>query len=145
MWGGALADALLGECCSELKIFKFDAIYFCLSYSISHTFHIHLGLTGRAHRQNMAGENVLIFGGNGRIARSMTSLMLDRSWNVTSVVRNVQQNDSILRLRDNQTGKINVLNMDLRNIKSQADISEVFETVKPTCVVFAAGMALYIF
>lgn len=67
--------------------------------------------------------------------------MLARSWNVTSVIRNVRQKDSILQLGNNQPGKINVLNLDLQNVKSQADVSEIFETVKPTCVVYAAGMA----
>ncbi|KAJ6013225.1 hypothetical protein N7540_007816 [Penicillium herquei] len=87
----------------------------------------------------MAGEKVLIIGGNGRIARSMTSLMLARSWNVTSAIRNLDQQESILQLGKNQPGKINVLSMDLRNIKTAADVSGVFEYVNPTCVVFAAG------
>ena len=95
----------------------------------------------RIKRHKMAGENVLIFGGNGRIARSMTSLMLARSWKVTSVIRNVKQKDSILQLGENQPGKINVLSMDMQNIRNPADVSRILETVKPTCVVFAAGMA----
>ena len=93
----------------------------------------------------MAAERVLVFGGNGRIARSMTSLMLARSWEVTSVIRNVKQKEGILQLGENQPGKINVLSMDLRDIKSSADISWVLETVKPTCVVFAAGTPLHTF
>lgn len=92
----------------------------------------------------MTGEHVLVFGGNGRIARSMTSLMLSRSWKVTSVIRSLHQKKSLLELGKNQPGRFETLEMDLKDIKTPNDASKILESVKPTCVVFAAGMILFL-
>jgi nucleoside-diphosphate-sugar epimerase len=53
----------------------------------------------------MTGEHVLVFGGNGRIARPMTSVMLSQSWKVTSVIRSLHQTKSLLELGKNQPGR----------------------------------------
>ncbi|KAL5337471.1 hypothetical protein BJX70DRAFT_399608 [Aspergillus crustosus] len=45
---------------------------------------------------------VLIFGGNGRVARAMTQLMLARSWHVAAIIRNPAQEASLLKLASNQ-------------------------------------------
>jgi nucleoside-diphosphate-sugar epimerase len=90
----------------------------------------------------MTGEHVLIFGGNGRIARYMTSLMLARSWKVTSVIRSLHQKKNLLELGKSQSGTIDTLEMDLKDIKTPNDASRILESVKPTCVVFAAGIIL---
>jgi nucleoside-diphosphate-sugar epimerase len=87
----------------------------------------------------MKQEHVLIFGGNGRIARSMTALMLARSWKVTSTIRNIHQKDNLIQIGKSQPGSINVLNLDLRNLETSDDAKKIIETVKPTIVVFAAG------
>lgn len=44
----------------------------------------------------------LNLGGNGRIARAMTRMMLARSWTVTSIIRSPRQAASILELGDSQ-------------------------------------------
>jgi dTDP-4-dehydrorhamnose reductase len=92
----------------------------------------------------MTAHHVLIFGGNGRIARSMTSLMLSRSWKITSVIRSLHQKTSLLGLGKDQPGTIDTLEMDLRDIKTPEDVTKILEVIKPTCVVFAAGMVIQI-
>lgn len=88
----------------------------------------------------MPGEHVLIFGGNDRIARSMTKLMLVRLWNVTSVVRSPGQESIILQLGKDQPGMINVVIADLQDIRSPDDAAKILMSVKPTAVVFVAGL-----
>ncbi|KAL2217442.1 hypothetical protein M432DRAFT_437303 [Thermoascus aurantiacus ATCC 26904] len=87
----------------------------------------------------MPHPRVLIFGGNGRIARSMTSLMLARSWDVISIIRNAEQKAGILQLGEKHPGTIDVLVSDLEHLKCQDDAKRILDKVRPTCVVFAAG------
>ncbi|KAL4866551.1 hypothetical protein BDV12DRAFT_210396 [Aspergillus spectabilis] len=82
---------------------------------------------------------VLIFGGNGRIARSMTQLMLARSWDVTSIICSPAQEPGILALGKGTPGKVNVLHYDLRDLKASHDATTILDQVQPTAVVFAAG------
>ncbi|KAL2824272.1 hypothetical protein BDW59DRAFT_162610 [Aspergillus cavernicola] len=82
---------------------------------------------------------VLVFGGNGRIARSMTQLMLARAWDVTSVIRNPRQEANILALGQGQPGHIDVLHYDLHDLKTSTEAVEILDKTNPTCVIFAAG------
>ncbi|GKZ38323.1 hypothetical protein AbraIFM66950_010453 [Aspergillus brasiliensis] len=83
---------------------------------------------------------VLIFGGNGRVAKAMTSLMLARSWQVTSVIRSPSQKKSIQSLGDNQKGTIDVIMHDLKDLKDSDDVQQrILDKCRPDCVVFAAG------
>ncbi|PLB47567.1 NAD(P)-binding protein [Aspergillus steynii IBT 23096] len=82
---------------------------------------------------------VLIFGGNGRIARAVTRLMLARGWDVTSVIRNAKQKPGILQLGTGHAGQVDVVQCDLSDLKSSKDAAKVLENVRPTCVAFAAG------
>ncbi|OJJ68243.1 hypothetical protein ASPBRDRAFT_199375 [Aspergillus brasiliensis CBS 101740] len=83
---------------------------------------------------------VLIFGGNGRVAKAMTSLMLARSWKVTSVIRSPSQKKSIQSLGDNQKGTIDVIMHDLKDLKDSDDVRQrILDKCRPDCVVFAAG------
>jgi Predicted nucleoside-diphosphate-sugar epimerases len=41
---------------------------------------------------------VLLLGGHGKVALHMTPLLLNRAWNVTSVVRNPDHESEILAL-----------------------------------------------
>ncbi|OGE53341.1 hypothetical protein PENARI_c008G11676 [Penicillium arizonense] len=65
--------------------------------------------------------------------------MLARSWKVTSVIRSLHQKKNLLELGKSQSGTIDTLEMDLKDIKTPNDASRILESVKPTCVVFAAG------
>ncbi|KAL4800380.1 hypothetical protein BDV19DRAFT_384206 [Aspergillus venezuelensis] len=83
---------------------------------------------------------VLIFGGNGRVAKAMTSLMLARSWHVTSVIRSPNQRKSIQSLGGNKKGTIDFITLDLKDLKESNDVQQgILNTCKPDCVVFAAG------
>lgn len=86
--------------------------------------------------------HALIFGGNGRIARAMTRLMLARSWTVTSIIRSPRQASSILGLGDGQPGHIHVLYYDLQDLKAAQDAEALFNRTGATCAVFAAGRTL---
>ncbi|KAL2837243.1 hypothetical protein BJY01DRAFT_258443 [Aspergillus pseudoustus] len=83
--------------------------------------------------------HALIFGGNGRIARAMTRLLLARAWTVTSIIRNPQQGPGILALGRGQPGDIHVLQYDLRDLKTAQDAETLFNRTGATCAVFAAG------
>ncbi|KFY82732.1 hypothetical protein V500_10362 [Pseudogymnoascus sp. VKM F-4518 (FW-2643)] len=86
----------------------------------------------------MASPRVLLFGGSGGLGRAMTELMLTKSWQVTSVVRDSKQTESILRLGPGDTSKANVLLLDLESMDDQ-DASKVLEQVQPNYVIFAAA------
>ena len=88
----------------------------------------------------MPGEHVLIFGGNDKIARSMTKLTLVRLWNVTSVIRSPGQEGIILQLGKDQPGMINVVIANLQDIRSPDDAAKILMSVKPTAVVLVAGL-----
>ncbi|KAL3440208.1 hypothetical protein BJX65DRAFT_316790 [Aspergillus insuetus] len=83
--------------------------------------------------------HVLIFGGNGRIARAMTKLLLARSWTVTSIIRNPRQAAGILSLGEGQPGKIHVFYYDLSDLKTASDAEGLFTRSGADCGVFAAG------
>ncbi|EEA20931.1 hypothetical protein TMatcc_000934 [Talaromyces marneffei ATCC 18224] len=82
---------------------------------------------------------VLLLGGHGKIALYLTPLLLARSWNVTSVIRNAEHEVEILALGNGKPGKVSVLLSSLDDVKSQADAQAVLDKVKPDYVVWAAG------
>lgn len=73
----------------------------------------------------------------------MTPLLLARSWNVTSVIRNAEHEVEILALGNGKPGKVSVLLSSLDDVKSQADAQAVLDKVKPDYVVWAAGELFY--
>ena len=56
----------------------------------------------------MAATRVLLLGGHGKIAMKLTPMLTAKSWDVTSVVRNKDQESEIKSL-GNGPGKIDVL------------------------------------
>lgn len=82
---------------------------------------------------------VLLLGGHGKIALHLTPLLLARSWNVTSVVRNHDHEAEILNLGANKPGKVSVLVASLDDVKSAADAQRILDSVRPEFVVWAAG------
>ena len=85
---------------------------------------------------------VLLLGGHGKIALHLTPLLLARSWNVTSVIRNPEHEAEILALGKGKPGKLSVLLSSLDDVKSQADAQAVLDKVRPEYVVWAAGKFL---
>lgn len=69
----------------------------------------------------------------------MTSLMLARSWNVTSVIRDPAQKEDILKLGQGEPGKVDVLVESLEEVKSESDANKVLEKVNPDWVIWSAG------
>lgn len=84
-------------------------------------------------------KNILLVGGHGKISLLMTPLLLQRSWNVTSVIRNPEQREAILAKGRNQPGKLSVLISSLDDIKSDAAAAAVIEQVNPDTVIWSAG------
>ncbi|RAL11656.1 uncharacterized protein BO97DRAFT_346567 [Aspergillus homomorphus CBS 101889] len=82
---------------------------------------------------------VLLLGGHGKVALHLTPLLLARSWNVTSVIRNPEHENEILALGRGAKGKINVLLSSLDDVKSDADAKKVLDAVNPDYVVWSAG------
>ncbi|GLA06542.1 hypothetical protein AnigIFM60653_007480 [Aspergillus niger] len=82
---------------------------------------------------------VLLLGGHGKVALQLTPLLLARSWNVTSVIRNAEHENEILALGKGAKGKLSVLLSSLDDIKSDADAKNVLDRVSPDYVVWSAG------
>ncbi|PIG84037.1 NAD dependent epimerase/dehydratase family protein [Aspergillus arachidicola] len=61
---------------------------------------------------------VLLLGGHGKVALHLTPLLLNRGWNVTSVIRNPEHENEILARGKGTKGKLNVLLSSLDDIKS---------------------------
>ncbi|KAJ5666972.1 hypothetical protein N7462_011381 [Penicillium macrosclerotiorum] len=82
---------------------------------------------------------VLLLGGHGKVALYLTPLLLNRAWNVTSVVRNPDHESEILALGKGRKGKLSVLVSSLEGIKSANDAQKILDTVIPDYVVWSAG------
>ena len=88
----------------------------------------------------MAAPRVLLLGGHGKVAIFLTPLLLQRSMNVTSVIRDPKQKDEILRLGENTIGSLDVLVESLEDARTPADAKRVLDEVKPDYVIWSAGM-----
>lgn len=82
---------------------------------------------------------VLLLGGHGKVALHMTPLLLNRAWNVTSVVRNPDHESEILALGKGLKGKLDVLVSSLEDVKSASDAKKILDSVTPDYVVWSAG------
>lgn len=97
----------------------------------------------------MSAPRVLLLGGHGKVALHLTPLLLNRGWNVTSVIRNPAHEPEILRFNDHEGrvsggdrgghGTVNVLVNSLDDVKSLKDAERVIEGVRPDYVVWSAG------
>ncbi|KAL1986817.1 hypothetical protein VTN96DRAFT_5470 [Rasamsonia emersonii] len=91
--------------------------------------------------------HVLLLGGHGKVALHLTPLLLARSWNVTSVIRNPEHEKEILQLgsghglqgKGKGKGKVEVLVSSLDDVKSDADAQAILDKVQPDYVVWSAG------
>ncbi|KAK3313050.1 hypothetical protein B0H66DRAFT_569428 [Apodospora peruviana] len=87
-------------------------------------------------------HHVLLLGGHGKIAQHLTPLLLRRSWQVTSIIRNPDQVSAVEKLSADSGGgggKLTVLVRSLEDIKSEAQAQLLIDEVKPDYVVWSAG------
>lgn len=85
--------------------------------------------------------HVLLLGGSGKIAQLLTPMLLQRAWSVTSVIRNPEQVAGLEKLGEGQKGKLNVLVRSVEDVKSEAQAKTILDEVKPSYVVWSAGMS----
>lgn len=89
-----------------------------------------------------ASQKVLLLGGHGKVALKLTPLLLQRSWHVTSVIRNPDHQAEIQALSKGHPGKLDVIVESLDEVKTAADAKKVLDKVNPSIVVWSAGMLL---
>ncbi len=82
---------------------------------------------------------VLLLGGHGKVSQLLTPLILSRSWQLTSVIRDHAQAPAITSLGENQPGKLDVLVSSIEDIKTQAQAQSIIDSTCPTYVVWSAG------
>ncbi|KAL9043879.1 MAG: hypothetical protein Q9214_002948 [Letrouitia sp. 1 TL-2023] len=87
----------------------------------------------------MASKRVLLLGGHGKVSLLLTSQLLARSWQVTSVIRDSSQTNDILTKANGQPGKVDVLVRSLEDIQSEQDAQRVIQSSSPDYVVWSAG------
>ncbi|KAI1474519.1 hypothetical protein K445DRAFT_349275 [Daldinia sp. EC12] len=86
-------------------------------------------------------HHVLLLGGSGKVAQLLTPLLLQRSWNVTSIIHDPARVASLEKLGHGQNGKLNVLVRSLEEVTSEAQAKSIIDEVKPDYVVWSAGAA----
>ena len=84
---------------------------------------------------------ILLLGGHGRVSLLMTPLLLARSWNVTSVIRNADHKKDIEATGAGQPGKLDVLVDSLDDVKSEQQAQSIIDKAKPDWVIWSAGKA----
>ena len=86
-----------------------------------------------------ATTRVLLLGGHGKVSLFLTPLLLSKSWDVVSVVRNPDHQSEILALGNGKPGKVEVLVDSLDDVKDESQARRVIDKVKPNYVVWSAG------
>lgn len=101
----------------------------------------------RTHRDNVCynyfvmSQHILLLGGHGKISQLLTPILLSRSYAVTSIIREQAQVATIAKLGEGQPGKLNVLVRSLEEVKSERDARSIIDEVKPSWVIWSAGMS----
>lgn len=100
----------------------------------------------------MASPRVLLLGGHGKVALHLTPLLLNRGWDVASVIRNPDHKAQILRFNDHEgqttggdrggRGSVTPLVSSLDDVKSVVDAEHIIEAARPDYIVWAAGTFL---
>ena len=84
-------------------------------------------------------QRVLLIGGHGKVAQFFTRFALDRSWQLTSVIRNPDQKPTIEALGTNRPGKLDILISSVEEVKTKAQAQEIITSASPSYVVWSAG------
>lgn len=87
----------------------------------------------------MSFPRVLLLGGHGKVSLFMTSHLVARSWNVTSLIRSASQEADILAQGKVGPGKVSVFVSSLADVKSEKDAQKILDSVKPDYVIWSAG------
>ena len=82
---------------------------------------------------------VLLLGGHGKISQLLTPILLSRSWQITSVIRDPAQKSTITALGASQPGKLDVVVSSLEDVKTQAQAQSIITSTNPQYVVWSAG------
>ncbi|KAH7196644.1 uncharacterized protein B0J16DRAFT_351964 [Fusarium flagelliforme] len=86
-----------------------------------------------------SNRHVLILGGNGKISRLLTVMLLKKSWTVTSLIRNPDQIEDLKKISEGLPGDHKIIVHDLITVTSKEKAAAVIDEVKPDSVVFSAG------
>lgn len=73
------------------------------------------------------------------MSQLLTPLILSRSWQLTSVIRDPAQEPAIQALGQHQPGKLDVLVSSIEDVKTQFQAQSVIDSTSPTYVVWSAG------
>lgn len=84
-------------------------------------------------------QHVLVLGGHGKIAQLLTPILLNKSWNVTSIIRKPEQVQAIQKLAPANGGSLNVLVRSLEDVKDVSAAKSILDEVRPDAVVWSAG------
>ncbi|MCJ1397317.1 hypothetical protein MMC11_000509 [Xylographa trunciseda] len=82
---------------------------------------------------------VLLIGGHGKVSLLMTPLLLQRSWIVTSLIRDPGQADEILAKSHGQPGTLEILVRSLEDVNSPQQARGIIDEAKPDYVIWSAG------
>ena len=82
---------------------------------------------------------VLLLGGHGKVSQLLTPLILARSWQLTSVIRDPAQKPTITDLGKDQPGALDVLISSLEDVKSQHQAQHIIDSTSPSHIVWSAG------
>ncbi|CAL3964572.1 unnamed protein product [Diplocarpon coronariae] len=87
----------------------------------------------------MPNPRVLLLGGHGKVSLLLTPKLIQRSWDVISVIRNPEQTAAIQEAGSHGPGTIEVLIESLGDVKSEGDAKKILEKARPDWVVWSAG------
>ena len=73
------------------------------------------------------------------MAQFFTRFALDKSWHLTSIIRNPDQRATIEALGQDRPGKLEVLVSSVEDVKSKAEAQEVIKSANPEYIVWSAG------
>ena len=73
------------------------------------------------------------------MSQLLTPLVLSRSWQLTSVIRDPTQEPAIQSLGQHQPGKLDVLVSSIEDVKTQVQAQSIIDSTSPTYVVWSAG------
>ncbi|CAM1504391.1 Fc.00g019820.m01.CDS01 [Cosmosporella sp. VM-42] len=84
-------------------------------------------------------RHLLVLGGNGRISRLLTVILLEKSWSVTSLIRTEEQVDDLKKIGAGLPGKHSIIVRDLEKVSSQEKAQAIVDEVKPDSIFWSAG------
>ncbi|KAI9050003.1 hypothetical protein LZ554_006148 [Drepanopeziza brunnea f. sp. 'monogermtubi'] len=87
----------------------------------------------------MPNPRILLLGGHGKVSLLLTPKLVQRSWDVVSVIRNPGQEAAVLEAGRSGPGGIEALVTSLADVRSEADAKVILEKARPDWVIWSAG------